>query len=547
LDTGQIHERRWLIVTVMALCMFVAVMDNTIMTVALASIQKELGAGNSELQWSMDAYTLTFAALLFTAGLLGDRYGRRKVLIAGLLLFAGASAFGAWSADSTQLILWRGAMGVGAAVIPGCTMAVITTVCPAAERPKAIALWSAAVGIGIAAGPIIGGLLVGTFWWGSALMINIPFAVLSIVLVALLVPENRAPAAARLDVVGVLLSITGIGTLVFGIIELGDKASLAEPSVFAPLLGGLALLALLIVVERRSNHPAVDLALFRNRLFSAGSLTLAAVFFAAMGASFILVFYVQLLRGFTPLQSGLLMLPLAVGSMIAAARGQMLVARIGGARTVALGALLLSAGLGYYAMTGAEAHMWLFETVQGVCGIGFGLAFAPTMAIAVSMVPQDKAGAGTALANTLRHMGTALGIAVLGAVLGAAYSDRIAEASQVLPAQIRAEATDSLGSTAGALHHVHAQVTQLQEQVQAGVPGAQEKLTALRPLDAAAPQLLQTAQEAFLDAMHLAMGVAAGVGIVAALIALAWLPGKPGRTAAAQDAGLGRRQTTPAG
>jgi EmrB/QacA subfamily drug resistance transporter len=485
-DTG--HPRRWLIVAVMALCMFVATMDNTIMTVALAEIQEDLGASNAQLQWSMDSYTLTFAAFLFTTGLLGDRFGRRLVLVIGLLFFAVTSVAGAMSDTPAQLIAWRGLMGVGAAVVPGCTMAVITSVFPIEERAKAIALWSVSAGVAIAAGPIIGGAMLGAFWWGSALLINVPFALAAVVAIWLLVPENRDPSPGRLDLLGVLLSITGIGSLVYGIIKGGEGTDWLTASVLSPIALGLVLLTILILVERRIKSPSLDLALFRDRSFAAGSAVLHTSFFAVMGVSYVMVFYLQVLRGHSPLEAGLLMLPLAIGSMAAAGRADTLAAKLGGPGNVTVGALFMAVAFVGYAQMGEETSLWLFCVVQVVTGFGFGLTFASAMAVTLAHVAPAKAGAGSAVANTLRHMGTALGIAVLGSVLGTVYRSSL---GVEFTERLSAEEATSLGGTLRA----------------AGGD----------------PALVQRAEESFVDAMHAAMWVSGGVSLLTAVISLVWL------------------------
>ncbi|WP_171167666.1 MFS transporter [Streptomyces sp. I05A-00742] len=534
------HPRRWLIVGAMSLCMFIAVMDNTVLTVALASIQKDLDASNASLQWSMDAYTLTFAALLLTAGLLGDRYGRRKVLVAGLVFFALVSAAGAWSGSAGQLIGWRAAMGVGAAVVPGCTMAVITTAVPKHERAKAIGLWSAAAGVGIAAGPIIGGALLEHFWWGSALLVNVPFVLVAIGLIVFCVPENRGARTARIDIPGVLLSTAATGALVFGIIEGGERSTLAEPVVWVPLVASVVLYVVLAKVEGRAVTPAVDLGLLRNRRFAAGSGALAVIFFTAMGASFVVVFYLQILRGYSPLDSGLLMLPLAVGSMISAGVSDGLVKRIGAASAISAGAVLMSAGLGLIGLLGASTPIWRFGAAQFVGGLGFGLAFSAAMAATVAMVPEEKAGAGSALANTARHVGSALGIAVLGAVLGAVYRNKLGDATDPLPASLRDQAGDSLGSTAGALQEVTQRAGELQGARDAA---SQAELKELLPAVRSARSILDQASDAFLSALQNTMWLTAGIGLLSAVLALLWLRGGTESGGGPADAGRPTKAT----
>ncbi|MEV7526157.1 MFS transporter [Streptomyces sp. NPDC091371] len=504
------HPRRWLILLVMSLCMFVATLDNTILTVALAPIQQALDATNGELQWVMDAYALAFAALLFTAGLLGDRFGRRWVLAGGLLIFLVASAFASWAADPVQLIMWRGLMGLGAAVVPGCSMAVIIDAFVPEERPKAIALWSVATGVGIAAGPVVGGALLASFWWGSALLVNVPLALVAIVLIVWLVPQRRAGHRVPLDFPGMLLSILGVGSLVYGIIAGGEGGSWTDPGVAGPIAAGLVLLVALVLVEGRSANPSIDPELFRSPRFTAGSVVLACSFFVAMGVGFILTFYLQQVRGNSPVEAGLLTLAYAVGTTVAGAKSSQLADRIGSSATVVVGMAAMGAGCLGFSVLGEQTPVWLVEVTQFVFGAGFGLTLSPAMAVALSVVPAAKAGAGSAVVNTVRHLGSALGVAVLGAVLGVVYRNRFGDGAGLFAQSQQAAETNSLGST----------LLRLAE-LRAGGQGVTPQALA-----AAADH----AKDSFLAAMQTATWIGAGFCLLAALIALRWLPGRPSRS-----------------
>lgn len=479
------HPKRWAILVAMALTMFIATVDNTVMTVGLPSIQRELDASTAQLQWSLDAYTLLFASLLFTAGLLGDRFGRRRILLAGLCLFTVASLAGAWASSPGQLIAWRALMGVGAAVIPGCTMAVIFTVFGAEERVKAIGLWSAAAGVGVALGPIIGGALVNSFWWGSLLLVNVPFAVVTMTMIARLVPEN-AGTQRKFDLVGVLLTIAGVGSLVYGIIRGGEDAWVTAGTL-GPIAAGLVLLCSLVVYERRAAAPSVDVSLFKKPRFAVGAATTSVAFFVGTGGTFVLSLFLQQLRGYSAIETGLLLLPLAVGSMYAGARSALLVKRLGPARALCMCGLGSTLGAASFALIDANTSLVVIELTLLVLGLGFGGAFALGMSLAMSVVPPQRLGAGSALANTVRHMGTALGIAVLGSVLASAYQSALSGSG--LPDA----ATTSLGST---------------EQAALALPAG------------ARAQVLEAAQSAFIDGLHSAMWVAAGLSFCAGLVAL---------------------------
>jgi EmrB/QacA subfamily drug resistance transporter len=487
------HPRRWLILIAMALTMFIATVDNTVMTVGLPAIQEELNASTAQLQWSLDAYTLLFASLLFTAGLLGDRFGRRRVLLGGLCLFLLASLAGAWSSTPGELIAARALMGVGAAVIPGCTLAVIVSVFGADERVKAIGLWSVAAGVGVALGPIIGGALVSQFWWGSLLLVNVPFLAVAMAMIARHVPEN-AGSARRFDLVGVLLTIAGVGSLVYGIIVGGEDAKWLTLGVLGPIVLGLVLICTLVLFERRTKFPSVDVDLFTKPRFAIGAATTSVAFFVGAGGTFVLSLFLQQLRGYTAIETGLLLLPLAVGSMYAGARSGQLVERLGGARALCLCGMATALGAASLALTDGGTSLVVVEITLAVLGLGFGGAFALGMALAVSAVPPERLGAGSALANTVRHMGTALGIAVLGSVLASSYQSAMSGSG--LPQ----EATTSLGATA---------------QAAAALP------------DGSRAQILDAAQVAFVDGFQAAMWLGAGLSLAAGLIALVVLRTRP--------------------
>jgi len=496
METAATNPRRWLILAAMSMTMFIATVDNTVMTVGLPSIQRGLGASSAQLQWALDAYTLAFATLLFSMGLLGDRYGRRLVLIVGLVVFAGASIGGAMSSSAGELIAWRAAMGVGAAVIPGCSMAVIAGVFPAAERTRAIGLWSMAAGVGIAAGPVFGGLLLAHFWWGSLLLVNVPFAVVAIAAIAVIVPDTRNPAARRLDVPGVLLSVAGIGLLVFGVVKGGEDPTWLEAQVLGPIAAGLVLIAVLLLVESRMALPSFDPSLFKNRLFAIGAGVLCTSFLVGTGVNFVLTFYLQLVRDYSPTRTGLLMLAMAVGSLIAGIRAAQIVGVMGRAAALGASALLVAGCCAVFAVLGTGTPIWIFEIVYGLFGLGFGAAFAIGMAVTISVIEPARMGAGSAVANTMRHMGTALGVAVLGSVLGSVYRHSLGSAAAAIPAASRS----SLGSTLQALAGRSAPVR-----------------------DA----VLDPARNAFISGLHAAMWVSVGLAVITALAAFVGLPGKP--------------------
>ncbi|MYS26269.1 MFS transporter, partial [Streptomyces sp. SID7804] len=268
-----VHRRRWAILGVLMLSLLIVVLDNSILNVAVKTIATPaptgLGATQSELEWAINSYTLVFAGLLFSAGLLGDRIGRKKVLIGGLAVFGAGSALAAFSGSPVELITFRAVMGLGAALVMPATLAVLINVFERDEQPKAIGIWAGGVGIAIAVGPITGGLLLDHFWWGSVFLVNVPVVVLAVALMLWLVPDSRDPNPGHIDPLGVVLSVAGLVLLVYGIIKGGQLADFTDPVVLSTTGAGLAVLAAFVVVEKRSDHPSIDMGYFRDKVFSA--------------------------------------------------------------------------------------------------------------------------------------------------------------------------------------------------------------------------------------------------------------------------------------
>src|SRR6202451_3301900 len=296
MDTQTIYRRRWVILSVLIVGLLAIVIDNTVLNVALKTIAEPrggLGASQSQLEWAINSYTLVFAGLLFTFGVIGDKIGRKRMLMIGLVLFGLASLLSAYSHSPEQLIFARAAMGLGGAAVMPQTLSIISNVFEPAERPRAIGLWAMAVGIGIATGPVLGGLLLDHFWWGSVFLINVPVTVLGAIAVAILVPESRNRAAGRIDYVGVLLSIAGLVLLVYGIVQGGDGVSWLSLGVLGPIVGGLAILAAFAAYEARIPHPSLDVRLFRDRRLSASIRAVGLVVFGMGGVYFFTSFYLQ--------------------------------------------------------------------------------------------------------------------------------------------------------------------------------------------------------------------------------------------------------------
>src|SRR5487761_1336679 len=325
MDTQTIQRRRWVILGVVVVGLLAIVIDNTVLNVALKTIASPaakggIGASQSELEWAINSYTLVFAGLLFTFGVLGDRLGRKRVLMVGLVLFGIGSLLSAYSHSPDQLIAARAVMGLGGAAVMPQTLSLISHVFEPQERAKAIGIWTAAVGIGVAIGPVLGGLLLSHFWWGSVLLINGPVTAAGAIAALILVPESRNPAPGRIDYVGVLASILGLVLVVFGVVQGGDGVSWVSAGVLGPVLGGLVVLALFAWYESRIEHPSLDVRLFKDRQLSASVGSIALLFFGMGGVYFFTSFYLQNVRGFSPLDAGLLVVPFAVGQFVMSQR-----------------------------------------------------------------------------------------------------------------------------------------------------------------------------------------------------------------------------------
>ncbi|MFB7734246.1 MFS transporter [Streptomyces sp. NPDC056112] len=497
-----VHRRRWAILGVLMLSLLIVVLDNSILNVAIKTISTPaptgLGATQSELEWAINAYTLVFAGLLFTSGLVGDRIGRKKVLIGGLVVFGAGSALAAESGSPGQLIAFRAVMALGAAFVMPATLAVLMNVFEREEQPKAIGIWAGGVGLAIAIGPITGGLLLDHFWWGSVFLVNVPIVILAVALMLWLVPDSRDPRPGRLDPIGVVLSVVGLVLLVYGIIRGGELADFTNATVLSTIVAGLLVLAAFVVYEKRSDHPSLDVTYFKNKVFSAAMTAIALVFFALMGVTFFGVFYTQSVRGYSPLESGVLMLPLAVAQLIFAPRARLVVDRFGNKATTTGGLILLAAMLAAFAGFEADTPIWLLEVVFFLMGTGMAHIMTPTSVVIMQALPREKAGSASALSNTFRQVGGALGIAVLGSVLSTAYRSDIEGKLGLLPAGLRDKAGESIEATLGVAARL----------------GPQGKA------------LIGPANDAFLHAMHVTALCGTVVALVGAVVVAVFLPGK---------------------
>ncbi len=505
MDPATIHRRRWYILAVLVVSLLVVVLDNTILNVALPTIEETLHASQSQQEWFINAYTLVFAGLLFTYGVLGDRFGRKRILMIGMLLFGSASALCAFASSPAWLITTRALMGIGGAAVLPSTLSIITNVFEPAERGKAIGVWAGFTGLAIAIGPITGGALLERFWWGSVFLVNVPFVLLGLVAIAVLVPESKDPNPRGIDIFGVLLSMTGLVLLVYGIIKGGQHGEWTSPAVLGTFLGGIVVLGAFVAVERRSAHPSLDITLFRNPAFSAASVAVTAAFFALFGATFYLTFYLQFARDYSPLQAGIRLLPVAFALAFFAPRSATMVRRFGAKAVCTAGLLLVTVAFLMYQLIDTTTSIWVLEGLLFVQGVGMANTMAPATESIMSTLPRERAGAGSAVNNTVRQVGGALGVAIIGSILSATYRAGITPelAKLPIPTAVRDTAAESLGATKAII-------------AQAG-----------GRLDGVLPQ----AHDAFIHAMHVASLGSALVAFLGAMAVLRWLPGKPAEAA----------------
>ncbi len=497
----RIYRRRWAILGVLVISLIAIVLDNTVLNVALKTIAEPkpgLGASQSQLEWGINSYTLVFAGLLFTFGVVGDRIGRKRMLMLGMAAFGLFSLLTAYSRNPEQLIFARAAMGLGAAAVMPQTLSIISNVFDPAERARAIGIWATAVGIGVAIGPIVGGVLLAHFWWGSVFLINVPLTAAGVLAIALLVPESRNPEPGRIDYLGVLLSIVGLVLVVYGIIQGGEKGSWVHWDVLGATVAGLAVLAFFAWWESRLSHPSLDVKLFRDPRLSSAVGALGLVFFGMMGALFFLSFYLQSARGYSPLVAGALTLPFAAGQMLMAPRSARLVRRYGTKAVAATGLIVVAVALAGYQLLDISTPIWVLGVLFFLQGAGMGSVMPPATEAVMSVVPRERAGSGSALTNTTRQVAGALGVAVLGSVLAQVYRGQLSPHLTALPAAARSAAAGSITGT---------------QAVAARLGGAGARLDSF-------------AGTAFVHAMHITTIISAAITLLGALVVLVWMPGR---------------------
>jgi EmrB/QacA subfamily drug resistance transporter len=444
----DVYLMRWWTLAVLCSSLMIIMVGNTSLNVALPVLSNALHASNSQLQWLVDGYSLVFAGLLFTAGNLGDRYGRKGILQLGLVVFGAATAYAAFAADTaTQLIGARVAMGAAAAMVMPATLSIITNVFPSGERAKAVAMWAGISGAGTAFGPIVSGFLLEHFSWNAVFVTNLPLVAAALIGGYVAVPRLVAHHGTPLDLPGALLSAAGLGLLVYTLIE-APAHGWTSLGTLATGTAALALVLAFVAWELHTSNPMLDVRLFRIGAFGVSSLVLTLVFFALMGCFFSISQVLQLVYGYSPLEAALRMAPISVVMVLVAPQSARLAAAFGKRRVVATGMWLVAGGIAVMSLSDTQASYPVLLAGLLVMASGMALAMAPTTDLLMSSVPRAHAGMGSAMNDTTRELGGSLGVAVFGSLLASTYAATIAPATAGLPEQARVAADSSL---AGAL------------------------------------------------------------------------------------------------
>ncbi|MFF7135062.1 DHA2 family efflux MFS transporter permease subunit [Streptomyces sp. NPDC008196] len=502
METITPDPRRWWALAALVASMLTLGFDLTILNVALPTMAADLDAGTGAQQWMADAYVVVFAALMLPAGLLGDRFGRRRMLITGLGIFLAGSLVGALAGEVNAVIAARAVMGVGGALVTPLALSVLPTLFAPDERTKAVGIVSAASALGLPLGPIIGGWLLNHFWWGSVFLVNVPMAAIGIAACVFLLPETRDPASPKVDTLSTALTVTGLGALVYAIIE-APARGWGDPLVLGTLTASVLLIAALVLRERRIQRPMLDMALLTHRGFLLNTTAATLVNFILSGLLFVLPPFLQAVLGHDALGTGVRLLPMMGGLLLASRLAPKVVARFGARATVSAGLVVLAfAGL-LGSRTTVDSGYGFVALWLSLTGFGFGVSLIPAMNGALSALPRDRAGSGSGLLMTMRQVGGAIGIALLGSLLAGVFRDRLDVTG--LPAG----AADTAGESVVAAHMV-----------------AQHTGSA---------ELLASANSAYVHGMGVVLLICGIAALVAALLAAAFLPGTPRPTETSTD------------
>ncbi len=495
-EQPEVHARRWLILAVMCTSLVLVVTAVAGLTVALPSIQRDLGTTGTELLWIVASYAIVFAGLLLTAGAIGDRYGRKEALQGGLIVLAIGAVVAAAASGAEQVTLGRAVMGAGAAFIMPATLSIITAVFPPQERMKAIAIWAGFAGAGAAIGPIVSGLLLTGWWiipqfaWPAAFLVNVPVIAAVLIVVTFFAPKSRESVPTPLDPIGSGLSIVGITALLFAIIE-GPERGWSSVVVLGSFVFAAIIGAIFIWWELRSEHPMLPMSFFKSRSFSVGSSVITIVSLLMFAFLLLQTLYLQLVLGYSALDAGLATLPLALAFVVVAPRSASLSARYGSGVVMGIGFIIIAVGLAILTTVSTTTDYPVLAVAFVVTGIGMGLTFPPATGNILTSIPVGKAGVGSAMNDTTRQLGGALGIALGGALLATIFASRLDLSRLGLSGSVVEDAEESIG---GALR------------VASSIGGD------------AGSQVIRAAQEAFTAAFAVAMGIAAVISILAGAV-----------------------------
>ena len=441
--SAQGRAGRWWALAALVVSGLVIGLDSTVLITALPTLSTKLGATTSDLQWIAAAYTLTLGGLLLPAGVLGDRYGRKRLLLVGLAIFGISSVIASQSTTATTLIAMRAVMGVGAAFILPLSLSILPSLFTPEERPRAIAATAAGAFLGLPLGPLVAGWLLTHYDWGSVFLINAPVVVLALILVWFLVPEGKDPHPRPFDWVGGLLAVVGVTALVYGVIE-QPIHGWSDARVLAGIIGGAVVLTAFVIWDLRHPSPFVDLRNFRNRSFTWATMAFVVTGFGLFGVMFILTPYIQIVLGNDAQATGIKLLPMIGGVIVGAGIGNVLAARLGGRTGVSAGLALTAAALVGFSRIGAETSFAPVAVALAVIGIGIGIALPTTLDIILGTLPPSQTGAGSALTRALQQIAATFGVAILGSVLSNAYQTQIGPHLATLPAAAREVALSSL-------------------------------------------------------------------------------------------------------
>jgi EmrB/QacA subfamily drug resistance transporter len=495
------YRQRWWTLLVISISVLIIVIDATIVNVALPTLQRELNTTGSELQWIINAYILVFGSLMLTTGALGDRIGRKLMLQLGIVLFGGASIGAAYVTSGTQLIVWRVIMGLGGAMILPATLAIITNVFPREERGRAIGAWAGMNAIGVALGPIIGGLLIEHWDWNSIFLINIPIAAVALISGWFIIPNSRDLNPKQPDFPGTVLSIVALSGIVFGLVQ-GGSWGWTDPGVLGALIGGAILLALFILWERHSSHPMLELGFFRRARFSMGVGAVSLMAFGQMGITFGLTLYMQFVNGYTALETGIRFVPLAVGIFIGAGSADRIVARIGTKKVIATGFVLNTIMLVLASFWQADTAYWQLGLIFFGTGFALGYIAAPATDAVMGALPEAQAGIGSAMNTVCRMVAGSIGVAIIGSILNTVYTSSFKDAVTSiagLPAQVVETASDSVGAA-----------IVVAQQLPAEAGGA----------------MAEIARTSFMDGWQVMTLISAGIGIIGVLLTIKYMPSR---------------------